>query len=625
MKLKLPIVFVTMLLANIVFAQQVLYTDVLVIGGGTGGTAAGIQSARMGARTIIAERGTWLGGMLSAAGVSATDGNNNLPSGIWNEFRNLIYKVYGGPQNVATGWISNTQFEPHVADSIFKAMAAKEKNLIVHFQYEFSSVIKNGKQVIGANFIDTKTKKKVVIYAKQTIEATELGDVIASANIPYSLGMEDSAETGEDVGVKETNGIIQDLTYVAILKDFGKATDKTIAKPIDYSPKEFDGACTDYYKDTARKAPTVDAKKMLDYAKLPNEKYMINWPSYGNDLYLNVISLTPTQREIELKKAKLETLRFVYFIQTQLGYKNLGLATDEFGTKDLLALMPYYRESRRVKGITRFTINQISKPFDYGFYRTGISVGDYPIDHHHKKNKDAPQHLSFYPIPSFNVPLGSLIPQKADGLIIAEKSISVSNVVNGTTRLQPCVLLTGQAAGALAALAVKTNLQPRQIPVRHVQQALLNSNALIMPYLDAGIHHPNFQSIQKIGATGILKGKGVPFQWANQTWFYPDSTVDAASFASDFSAFGKAVTNDGTQLTIADAIATIFNTEKQQLHGFSSTDKIIFTKTIAAKWAGWNLQNFDANRTITRAELAVLLDRTIDPFNMKPVDHKGDF
>ena len=45
-------------------AQAVLDTDVLVVGGGTGGTAAALQSARLGARTIVAEPTPWLGGML---------------------------------------------------------------------------------------------------------------------------------------------------------------------------------------------------------------------------------------------------------------------------------------------------------------------------------------------------------------------------------------------------------------------------------------------------------------------------------------------------------------------------------------------------------------------------------
>jgi NADPH-dependent 2,4-dienoyl-CoA reductase/sulfur reductase-like enzyme len=62
-------------------AQKIIITDVLVVGGGTGGTAAGIQSARSGAKTIIVEKTKWLGGMLTAAGVSCTDGNDLLPGG----------------------------------------------------------------------------------------------------------------------------------------------------------------------------------------------------------------------------------------------------------------------------------------------------------------------------------------------------------------------------------------------------------------------------------------------------------------------------------------------------------------------------------------------------------------
>ena len=41
-------------------------TEVLVIGGSASGVAAGIQSARLGAKTIILEEHLWLGGMLTS-------------------------------------------------------------------------------------------------------------------------------------------------------------------------------------------------------------------------------------------------------------------------------------------------------------------------------------------------------------------------------------------------------------------------------------------------------------------------------------------------------------------------------------------------------------------------------
>ena len=44
--------------------------DVLVVGGGAAGTIAAIQAARAGARTVLVERNSQLGGTTTTAGVS---------------------------------------------------------------------------------------------------------------------------------------------------------------------------------------------------------------------------------------------------------------------------------------------------------------------------------------------------------------------------------------------------------------------------------------------------------------------------------------------------------------------------------------------------------------------------
>ncbi|MCF1716359.1 FAD-dependent oxidoreductase [Flavihumibacter sp. RY-1] len=599
-------------------AQEQLKTEVLVIGGGTGGTAAAIQSARLKTRTILVEPGPWLGGMLTAAGVSATDGNHRLPSGLWEEFRHALRNHYGSADALATGWVSNTQFEPHVGDNILKAMASREKkHLTVMHGWEFDKVLKEGNRILGAQFRNVNGKL-LIIRASVTIDATELGDVLAAAQLPYSLGMEAESETGEQVGVDKTSNIVQDLTYVAILKDYGRGVDCTIVKPAGYDPAEFDGACTDFYLNTSLPKPSVNAEKMLEYGKLPGNKYMLNWPNQGNDTYLELVELSPAERIKELEKAKATTLRFIYFIQHQLGFKHLGLAVDEFPTGNGFALMPYHREGRRVKGAVRFTINHIADPYGNGqpLYRTGISVGDYPIDHHHKKNPAAPQHLYFYPIPSYAIPMGALIAPGIEGFIVADKSISVSNVVNGTTRLQPVVLLTGQAAGAMASLAVKERKAPDQLSVRKVQQLLLDQKAMIQPFLDVPPSHPQFQAIHRVGATGLLKGKGIPFQWANQTWFYPDSTIQAQDFLTAWKEFKGQQFANSLWLETEEGVLTI-----------NTAFYIIQAGDLAkmkSYWKKWGLQNFDPNRPITKKELAVLLDQLIKPFE-RPVNLKGEW
>ena len=598
--------------------KKVIYTDVLVVGGSASGVAAGLQSARMGVATLIVEPTTWLGGMITAAGVSAFDGNHLMPAGLFGEFRDQLYQVYGGPKQVETGWVSNTLFEPHVGDSIFKAFAIKEKKLQIQFNYSFKEVLLKGATIIGAKFISNKNNSALLVYAKRTIDATEMGDVMASAKIPYSLGMESYKETGENVHVPATNDIIQDITYVAILKDFG-TPQPLIERPAHYDSTEFDASNTDFYFDTTRKKPGINARKMLDYGKLPNEKYMLNWPIFGNDIYLNVVEQDQAAREKLLEKAKQQTLRFVYFIQKDLGFKNYGLAIDEFPTKDKLALHPYYRESRRLKGVVRMKVQNIATPFDTDLplYRTGIAVGDYAIDHHHKKNITAPQHLDFYPVPSFNIPLGTLIPPQHKNIIIAEKSISVSNVVNGTTRLQPCVLQIGQAAGMLAALSVIHHLAPIDVSVRMVQENLLKTGSYIMPYVDLEKTDMHFVAAQKLGATGLIKGKGVPMGWANKTYFNPKDSVATKSFLE---VWLKKFPNDKKviheNMSINEAV--YFASELKK-NNFNQEKEIIKNK-----WKGWGFTNFDLERPILRIELAALFNEA-DVFNKFSVDLKGNF
>lgn len=614
--------FRNFLLTSLLFSAascSVSKPDILVVGGGTGGTAAGLKAASLGAKTVIVEPTGWLGGMISAAGVTATDGNHKLASGLWDRFRNKLYEVYGGPAAVETGWVSNTFFEPHVADSIFKTFAAAEKNLKVNYGERLYAVKTDGNRITSVTTISITTGKKMNYKAKTYVDATELGDLIKMSGEGYDLGLEDQKLTGEDAGIHASENVVQDLTYVATLKDFGPGADKTIPKPANYTTAEFDGASTDYYVDTTLPKPRVDAKSMMDYGKLPNGKYMINWPLRGNDTYLNNVEMPYEQREQSLEQARQTTLRFVYFIQTQLGYKNLGLADDEFNTKDKLALIPYYREGRRVHGLVRFTLPYIKTPFSAPapLYRTGISVGDYPIDHHHKKNLAAPQHLEFAAVPSFNVPLGALIPQKIRNMIVAEKGISVSNVVNGTTRLQPCVMLTGEAAGTLAALSAQAGKAPKQIPVREVQSSLIESGNMIMPYIDVQVNDKDFRSIQRIGATGILRGTGIPYKWANQTWFYPDSLVETQALNAGIADI-KNIQFSGANkfVTVNEAIALANKMAAQLKTG---------TTDAAATWRNAGLGAFEPNRFITRREMAVLLDKTAHPFENLPIDINGKF
>lgn len=602
--------------------NKIQEVDVLVIGGGASGVTAGIQSARMGANTLILEETPWLGGMLTSAGVSAIDGNYNLPAGLWGEFRQNLADYYGGLDSLKTGWVSNVLFEPSVGNKILHQMVSAEKQLRVWKEAELQTLKRDGEGWTAQVLLpDGKVKP---VCAKVVIDATELGDVAKLCGVRYDIGMESKHDTGEDIAPEAGNGIVQDLTYVAILKDYGH--DVTIPRPKGYNPNEFACACANELCITPKEPDRVWSKDMMiTYGKLPNQKYMINWPIEGNDYYINLVEMSKAEREEALKAAKHYTLCFVYFLQHELGYRTLGLADDEYPTADKLPFIPYHRESRRIHGLVRFTLNHITHPFDQPekLYRTCIAVGDYPVDHHHTRytGKEKLPNLYFHPIPSFGLPLGTMIPQEVDGLIVAEKSISVSNIANGTTRLQPVVMQIGQAAGALAALSVGQEKKIADVKVRDVQDAILAAGGYLLPYLDVPVESPLFKPLQRVGATGIMKGVGRNVGWSNQTWFRADTLLlmNELQGLADVYPQVSIATDDTSAVSMQEAINLI---GQIAAHEGLKTDIVAQTNDI---WREYKWGEVDLTRPVSRAEMAVLIDKILDPFHRKEIDIHGSY
>lgn len=593
--------------------------DVLVVGGGASGVTAGIQSARMGVKTMIVEETPWLGGMLTAAGVSCVDGNYLMQSGIFGEFADSLAARYGGADVLKSGWVSNISFDPQIGQEIFTNMTEACGDILEVRREAYITSVESVEDdwIVCFRGADGRRFK---VKADVLIDATELGDVAKACGVEYRIGMEASSQTGEDIAPAESNDVIQDLTYVAFLKDYGPEADMTLDMPEGYDPSMFaDCAQNELSSEVSETGQTIwSPQMMITYGKTPGGRYMINWPIYGNDYYVNSIEMTRDERIQAYEKARNFTLCFVYFIQTQLGMKNLGLADDVFPTEDGLPFIPYHRESRRIVGEAFLTMNDVADPFssENAYYRTGIAVGDYAVDHHHFRHPDwkSLPDLEFYPVPSFNVPMGVMIPEQNDveDLIVAEKSVSVSNLINGATRLQPVVMQLGQAAGALAATACKDGRNVKSVKVRQVQRVLLKAGCYIMPYLDLPKDHRHFKALQRIGATGLLRGEGRNVGWANQTWFRAGDPLLAEDiFVNDFYngplGIGEGEVSVGQLLGILRGIGAPVPVSSQE-----------------DWWNKLGLTDYDHARTVTRLEAAVVIDATVDLFNMFNVDYDGN-
>jgi hypothetical protein len=74
--------------------------------------------------------------------------------------------------------------------------------------------------------------------------------------------------------------------------------------------------------------------------------------------------------------------------------------------------------------------------------------------------------------PSISIPYGSLVPRELDGLLACGRHISCDPNSHSFLREIPQCWVTGQAAGAAAALAVARGLPPRRLEVAELQETL---------------------------------------------------------------------------------------------------------------------------------------------------------
>jgi hypothetical protein len=83
--------------------------------------------------------------------------------------------------------------------------------------------------------------------------------------------------------------------------------------------------------------------------------------------------------------------------------------------------------------------------------------------------------------PMVSVPYGCLVPRQIDGLLVAGRHISCDPSSHSFLREIPQCWLTGQAAGAAAALAAAHGCLPRDVPIAELQTLLLRQGAWLRP------------------------------------------------------------------------------------------------------------------------------------------------
>ena len=74
----------------------------------------------------------------------------------------------------------------------------------------------------------------------------------------------------------------------------------------------------------------------------------------------------------------------------------------------------------------------------------------------------------------YTIPYGCLVPEKLRGLLLAGRNISGTHMAHSNYRAMPICLATGEAAGAAAALSVRTGVSPELLRAEDIRRIYAN-------------------------------------------------------------------------------------------------------------------------------------------------------
>jgi hypothetical protein len=477
--------------------------DVVVVGASFGGVAAALAAATdPNVRVALLEPSQWIGGQATAQGVSRWDEasvatiETTSSTKSYRDLRDAIRAYYssnatlsqfGASQEYFNPGFAATNFpfsvDPSVTHQVLRALVgdlAPRLDLFLGTTVVAVAVANGSVGSVTVSSGDTYT-------AAAYLDATDLGDLLPLAKIPWTIGAEAHADTQEpDAPAVAHPEWVQPITVpIAIERRDGEQ--HVIPKPANYDDiaRAQNFHVVDGDINGVLSPKPGGAESIFSYRKYIDARNFAD-PNYAHDrTTLNVGSNDyqtatlpsgdPVRDQQIYQGAREASLAFLYWLQTQVprddgsgnGYPGLMVRTDAFGTPDGCAPQPYIRESRRIDGEERILQQDIAtNSFPPGtprarLFPSSCGIGTYGIDVHAASGPGTPW-LAFGTLP-FQIPLGSLLPKQLDNFIAACKNIGATHLTSGAYRVHPVEWAIGEAAGILAAFAARQNVRPKEI------------------------------------------------------------------------------------------------------------------------------------------------------------------
>jgi hypothetical protein len=560
--------------------------DVLIAGGSLGGCAAALAAATAGHSVCLIESSAWLGGQYSAQGVTKPDETTYTPTvgstATYRAFQHAVRAFYRNNYRLSSSGGAQPTFDPGGDYPGFSAEPSVVHQVLLQQLQALRSVhVRLNLRVTAANVAGDALQSisavdpngvSTAFTARYFLDATDLGDLIDMAGVEHVIGAESKADTNEpkapDVAHPDW---IQPITMVVALERRPDGENHTISKPAAYEALKAQQHYTivdGYIKKMF--AQPVDMWGYRRYIRASN----FNDPAFPCDLSMLNMGANDYQeatlpsgnsaRDAQIiAAARQASLGYVYWLQTELprddgsglGYPNLKVRPDQFGTPDGTSAQPYIRESRRIKAQYTIVQQDLDQSFNPGprakNYDDSCGIGDYgALDIHGLRGIGMPG--DWIPIKPFEIPLRSLIPIRVTNLLPACKNIGTTHITNGAYRLHPVEWNVGEAAGMLAAFALTSNVPARAVAanaasLRAFQKQLLARGVPLFWWTDVHFGDPWFAAAHLVGVAGIMSGE------TSSMNFQPNDRFNDAAKAAVDSNLGRALNWPATAMTRAQA------------------------------------------------------------------------
>ena len=439
--------------------------DVVVAGGGPSGVMAAVAAARHGARTILVERFSCLGGVatmgLPIQGYCAENGEQ-IVMGLPEEFRQRLTAKGGAVDHFVPCKMHNPFLvvSPEAVKNVCQEMLL-EAGVTVLLDTVAVDVAGTPDH-LEAILVEGKSGRQAIL-GRFFIDATGDADLVARAGLPYTLA------APEELQASTLGVILSGVDKHAIQKHL--LEDPAYYDLYPMLPRE-QIAHADYYimaglSNVARRAAQEGRFKelygMVNFVTLPEPDMM-----YVNTVHVSGRSPCDT--------AELSALELAARTQTETVLAFLREYVPGFRDAVVVSTGPWLgiRESRIIDGLERLTIEDIRAGH---ISDKAIALGGYPYDFHQQDVGD--NKVQFHKVPIYGIPYGCLVPKGAGNMLVAGKTISATREAMCSSRVMAQCMAEGQAAGTAAAMCAASGCAAPALDVALLRQTLLRDGATL--------------------------------------------------------------------------------------------------------------------------------------------------